>query len=91
MTFPRILTSIFLFYNHMISVSFTCMKKWITTFVFVVTTVVLKAQQTVEAAREEIPEDGSWFSSASKWTMVYVFSAIIIIIVLRTFRNKPEI
>ncbi|MFZ9045799.1 MAG: hypothetical protein ACO2ZZ_08025 [Cyclobacteriaceae bacterium] len=67
------------------------MKKWITTFVFVVTTVVLKAQQTVEAAREEIPEDGSWFSSASKWTMVYVFSAIIIIIVLRTFRNKPEI
>ena len=67
------------------------MKKWITTFLLVVATFILKAQETAEVVGEEIPQDGNWFSSASKWTMVYVFSAIIIIIVLRTFRNKPEI
>lgn len=49
------------------------------------------AQHAADTTSSEPAPLGGYFSNDAKWIMVYVFTFILIIIVLRTFRNKPEV
>lgn len=67
------------------------MKKWLISCLLICGTLIIKAQQAAETIAEQPEVRESWFSNETKWTMVYIFTGAIILIVLRTFRNKPEI
>ena len=61
------------------------MKKYLLSFLTMMTSVMLVAQ-------EEAAESGrTSFSDDTKWNLVYVFAIVIAVLVIRTFRNKPTV
>ena len=66
------------------------MKKWISAASAILFSYILTAQEVANEVTSSIGE-GEFFTVKTKWTMVYIFSGILILIVLRTFRNKPEV
>ena len=68
-------------------IRFTHMKKWLTITLANLIAFVSLAQETAEETYE--PEN--YFSDDMQRIMLIVFAIAVIILVLRTFRNKPEV
>ena len=63
------------------------MKKWFVTLVISITSVCAWAHNSAQESAEYV----GFFDYTKRWWMVAIFTVLVIIIVLRTFRGKPEV
>lgn len=63
------------------------MKKTLSLVFAILSSVLLLAQE----AEEKVYTRGEGWSDDTKWTLVGIFVVILLILVLRTFRNKPTV
>ena len=67
------------------------MKKWSISICLLICTLGAVAQEAMESTAETGGGRIEYFSADQKGWMIAVFTIIIIVIVLRTFRNKPDV
>ena len=71
-------------------IRFTHMKKWLSIALFNFLAFATLAQEVASDTVETGLRRG-YFTNNMKWTMVYIFGGVVILLVLRTFRNKPDV
>ncbi len=68
------------------------MKKKLSALTFsLLASIVAFAQQHGEDITDEMEQEPSSFTSETKWALIAIWTVVIIILVLRTFRNKADV